>query len=99
MLLSRIASEWLAPGGSVLLDIFNPLRWARVAGESRIVQTDRGGEFRKSNDFDPVTCRFLDSWQPVGGGELLTKSIRCYTPSDFLMLIAGTGPQAIHFSN
>ena len=92
-LLKRIAAEWLAPNGSLLLDVANPIYWAQVAGQQRIVETDRAGRFIKRTDFDPVGCRFLDSWsaEDDSSGRVDTQSIRCYSPADFLLLLEGTG--------
>jgi hypothetical protein len=43
------------------------------------------------NDFDPVGCRFLDQWWKLNDpSEVISQSIRCYTPGDFLLLLKGT---------
>ncbi|MBC7804721.1 MAG: class I SAM-dependent methyltransferase [Akkermansiaceae bacterium] len=97
-LLKRIATQWLAPNGSLLLDVANPLHWARIAGREQVVETDRAGRFIKRTGFDPVGCRFLDSWSAEDdpSGRIDTQSIRCYSPADFLLLLEGTGLTARH---
>lgn len=92
----RIAQEWLAPGGSALLDVFSPIKPARSAGEE--VQLDAlegvpgSVEMLRRYHFDPVQCRWIDEWQPTAHPEnALAQAIRCYTPVDFLLLLEGTG--------
>lgn len=95
-LFQRIAREWLAPGGSVLLDVFNPLRYARHAGEEEILAPLKGVpgsvEMLHRCHFDPVHCRWIDEWIPTAEPEkALAQSVRCYTPADFRLLLDGTG--------
>lgn len=92
-LLSRIAAEWLAPDGSVLLDVFNPIYWARIAGQETVLATDRAGMFVKRTEFDPVGCRFRESWtaEDDRDGRADVQSLRCYSPADLLLLLEGTG--------
>jgi len=90
-LLRRIASAWLAPGGSLLLDVFNPVPWLRIAGQEKRVETDHAGVFIERHDYDPVGNRFIESWSreadPADRSE--NQSIRCYSPADFLLLLEG----------
>lgn len=92
-LLSRIGALWLAENGSILLDVFHPASWLRVAGQEQRVETERAGVCIKHNDFDPIGGRFLDSWTSEDDptGQVYTQSIRCYTPADLLLLLEGTG--------
>ncbi len=92
-LLSRIVQMWLAQNGSILLDVFHPASWLRVAGQQQRVETERAGVCIKHSDFDPVGGRFLDSWTSEDDptGKAHTQSIRCYTPADLLLLLEGTG--------
>lgn len=95
-LLERIAREWLAPGGRVLLDVYSPCRPAREAGTEVRLDPLRGVpgsvEMFERCHFDPRHGRWIDEWVPVGHPELaLAQSIRCYTPADFLLLLEGTG--------
>ena len=58
-LLRRVAEEWLRADGCMLLDVYNPFPWARLAG-----QTQRHDEINavQQRDFDMVGCRFIDRW-------------------------------------
>jgi len=41
--------------------------------------------------FDPLHGRWIDEWIPVATLEkALAQTIRCYTPSDLLLLLEGT---------
>ena len=89
-LLRRIATTWLGPGASLILEVFSPWRWARAAGHQEIVET-RGGRLVNARDYDPVRSRFVDRWWPEGEeGEAITQWARCYTPADLLMLLETT---------
>jgi len=88
-LLRRVASEWLGPGGSMLVDVYNPFAWARLAGQEHL---DEEINAMQARDFDPAGCRFIDRWWPAGDeSRPVAQSIRCYTPADFLLLVEGTG--------
>jgi SAM-dependent methyltransferase len=85
-LLHRIAHEWLAPDACILMDVFSPWRWSRVAGTE---ERDAESGLMQRNDFDPVGCRLLDQWWSMSNPtEQITQSLRCYTPHDFLLLLA-----------
>lgn len=95
-MLKRIAREWLTPGGSALIDLYNPSRAARHAGES--VELDALEDVPGSVDminrchYDPIYARWVDEWQPTAAPEnTLAQTIRCYSPADFLLLLEGTG--------
>jgi hypothetical protein len=95
-LLQRIAREWLNPGGSILIDVFSPVRYARHAGESEILPPLKGVpgsvEMLHTCHFDPLLCRWIDEWQPTADpGKALAQTIRCYTPADFALLLRDTG--------
>ncbi|MFG1791139.1 class I SAM-dependent methyltransferase [Nocardia sp. NPDC049149] len=89
-LLRRVSREWLRPGGRMILDVFSPWKWARIAGE---LEYDRYViELANSNDYDPVANRFNDRWWPVGDeAQAIDQFGRCYTPADLLLLLEGTG--------
>ena len=88
-LLRRMAKDWLAPDGCVLMDIFSPWWWIRQAGTE---ERDDARGLMRSYDFDPIGGRFLDRWWPIGDKEqLITQTVRCYAPPDFLLLLEGTG--------
>lgn len=87
--LLRRVGGWLADDGSMLLDVFNPFAWARVAGREERVE---GVSAVQRRAFDPVGGRFIDEWRPVGDPTPpIFQSIRCYAPADLLLLLEGTG--------
>jgi SAM-dependent methyltransferase len=94
-LLNRIRSEWLADDGRVILDVFNPVQWIFWAGarSHRDAAPDLGYPFSVSEytDFDPITCRFVDSWTRDDDDRRWTQSQRCYSPADLLLLLEPTG--------
>lgn len=95
-LLRRISTEWLGPGGHALIDISSPFVWAGWNGdtESRDPDPDHGYSYavRELTEFDPVQCRAIDSWWEAGSPEdVITQTLRCYTPADLLLLLEGTG--------
>jgi SAM-dependent methyltransferase len=94
--LRRMATEWLAPAGCVLLEVFSPIGPARNAGLEELKRPVPGVptsvEMIRRYHFDPVQCRWMDEWQPVGDpSQARTQLLRCYTPADFLLLLEGTG--------
>lgn len=94
-LLNRIADEWLKPTGCVLMDVYSPIRPAREAGTERRLPPLKGvpGSVEMINrcHFDPLHSRWIDEWIPVAEpAKALAQTIRCYTPSDFLLLLGGT---------
>ncbi|KAA1428761.1 SAM-dependent methyltransferase [Nocardioides antri] len=91
-LLDRIAGEWLAADGVVVLDVFNPAGWILDAGQE-VVDEETG--LRQRVDFDGILNRLLDSWWFDGpNGEPTTQSVRCYSPVDLELLLQG-GPLRI----
>jgi SAM-dependent methyltransferase len=100
-LLRRIATEWLAPGGRALVDVYNPARPARDAGtEERLAPlpgVPGSVEMFERCHFDARHCRWIDEWVPVAApGEALAQSIRCYSPADLALLLEGTGLALLH---
>ncbi len=95
-LFRRIAQDWLAPGGSALIEVFSPIKPARSAGTEEQLDPLEGVpesvEMVRRYHFDPVQCRWIDEWQPTLHPEnALAQAIRCYTPVDFLLLLENTG--------
>jgi SAM-dependent methyltransferase len=95
-LLSRIAEEWLAPGGCAIVDVYHPYGPTRENGTS--IRLDRLEGIPGSVDmteytfYDGVEGRWIDLWEPVGNKEASRRqSIRCYTPADLALLLDGTG--------
>lgn len=109
-LLQRIHAEWLAPHGTVLLDVFSPTFWAARAGESERIDTvsrlvnDKVQTVRLDvpvvarHEFNSASSRFLSEWWPEGRKEeTIMESVRCYAPADFIKLVEGTGLVANRF--
>lgn len=95
-LLRRIAQEWLAADGSVLLDVYNPAGPARDHGKEWHLAPLKGVpgsvEMIERCYYDPVQGRWIDEWQPTACPEnALAQTLRCYTPADLLLLLEGTG--------
>jgi SAM-dependent methyltransferase len=95
-LLRRVAEEWLAEGGTALIDISNPFVWARWDGdqEYKPKRPEDGYDYDlgELTQFDPIRNRFADTWWADDNpGEKWTQSIRCYTPADLRLLLEGTG--------
>ncbi len=95
-LLRRIAQEWLAPGGSVLMDVYNPAGPARDSGKewrlAPLPGVPGSVEMLERCHYDPVQGRWIDEWQPTANPEhALAQTLRCYTPADLVLLLEGTG--------
>jgi hypothetical protein len=95
-ILRRMATEWLAPAGCILLEVYSPIGPARDAGLEELKRPVPGlltsVEMIRRYHFDPVQCRWMDEWQPVASpSQARTQSLRCYTPADLLLLLEGTG--------
>lgn len=95
-LLSRIAADWLRPGGVALIDVFNPFVWARWDGDeefrARDVAAGYHHDLHERTTFDPVTCTATDTWWDAGRPEdTVSQVLRCYSPADLSLLLAGTG--------
>lgn len=95
-LLRRIAGDWLRPGGVALIDVYNPIVWARWHGdvEERLPRPDVGYEhhLHERVTFDPVTCTATDTWWDADApDDKISQRLRCYTPADLELLVDGTG--------
>lgn len=100
-LLKRIADEWLKPEGCALMEVYSPVRPARTAGTEQRLPPLEGvpGSVEMINrcHFDPIHSRWIDEWIPVEESEkALAQTIRCYTPTDFLLLLEGTRLRVKH---
>jgi SAM-dependent methyltransferase len=83
LLLTRISREWMTPGGCLIMDIYAPWRWARIAGNRYEV-----GDLVCENSFDPTHSRFVERWyRKQEPDRPVTQYGRCYSPADFLLLI------------
>jgi SAM-dependent methyltransferase len=95
-LLRRIAAEWLAPGGTALLDVYNPIVWAAWDGDLELLRAnpERGyrHELHQETRFDPVTATAIDTWWDTAAPDRrITQRLRCYSPADLRLLLEGTG--------
>ncbi|WP_051797228.1 class I SAM-dependent methyltransferase [Catenuloplanes japonicus] len=95
-LLRRIAAEWLRPGGVALIDVFNPLVWARLHGtkDHKFPDPSRGyaHELHQEIHFDAATSTAHDTWWDAATpDEKITQVLRCYSPADLRLLLEGTG--------
>ncbi len=90
-LLRRVAG-WLAADGCALLDVATPWHGAKAAGHG----WQAGNAFRRYG-FDGDGSRLTDTWMPLDAdgnpdeAQAVTQSLRCYTPADLRLLLAGTG--------
>lgn len=85
-LLQRVAA-WLKPNGQAIIEIGTPWYWSGVA-KGRTV--DLGACFRKY-DFEVRTSRLIDCWWHKKTPEkVVQQSLRCYSPVDLELLLAGT---------
>lgn len=99
-LLRRVARDWLLPGGCMLVDVFNPARYARCAGTEEILPPLKGVpgsvEMRHLCHYDPVQARWIDEWQPTSApDQALAQTVRCYSPADLRLLLEGTGLELV----
>jgi SAM-dependent methyltransferase len=94
-LLRRISSEWLAPGGVVIMDVYHPFGPIQKAGFvqslERLEDVPGSVDMTERSSYDAILGRWVDEWEPVGN-EAATRrqSIRCYTPADLLLLLEGS---------
>ena len=87
-LLKRVATEWLAPGGFMLVDVFNPSWWAQRPAEPRFHEEYEACQL---TTFDSRGSRFVDRWWPIGVEQgAIEQSIRCYSPVDLELLLEGS---------
>jgi hypothetical protein len=88
-LLRRIVG-WLFPGGCALVDVLVPWYWAGRAGNEE--EFPVGSGVRYLDGFDPEGCRMTERMWRVGHeDDVVTQSLRCYSPADLYLLLEGTG--------
>lgn len=95
-LLGRIESQWLAPGGIALIDIFNPVVWASWDGDQEQLSPDPSAGYdyalTQRIRFDPVTSTAIDTWWETSNpARKISQHLRCYAPADLMLLLTGTG--------
>lgn len=100
-LLRRIAQEWLALDGAVILDVYNPAGPARDSGKewrlSPLPGVPGSVEMIERCHYDPLQGRWIDEWQPTANPKnALAQTLRCYTPADLQLLLEGTNMRLKH---
>ena len=100
-LLKRIAGEWLAEGGTAIVEVYSTIGPIKYSGTERRLRALPGvpGSVDMVNrcSFDPVAAMWIDEWKPVAApSEALSQRIRCYTPADFMRMLAGSGLRLVH---
>jgi SAM-dependent methyltransferase len=95
-LLTRIARDWLAPGGVALIDVYNPFDWAAQDGKHEHRDACPADGYPATLDrvftFDQQTCTATDTWWETTHPERrISQRLRCYTPADLALLLDGTG--------
>lgn len=83
-LLTRL-HDWLAPAGTGFVEVYTPWYWARHAGFTR-----QDEAYTQGYGFEADGCRMTDTYTPAAG-DPITQSLRCYSPADLRLLLAGTG--------
>lgn len=87
-LLRRIA-DWLTADGCALVDVLTPWYFVKAAGNEE--EFPEGTGIRYRDDFDAEGCRMTEAmWREGQEDEVLTQSLRCYSPADLRLLLEGT---------
>lgn len=100
-LLKRIESEWLAPNGVVIMDVYHHYGPIKMAGSSqsldRLEEVPGSVAMTERSFYDAILGRWIDEWEPVENiANTRRQSIRCYAPADLLLLLEGTGFRIVH---
>lgn len=95
-ILKRISQEWLKSDGFVLIDVYSPYGPSSKSGTqeqlSKLPNVSESVDMVRKVHFDYMRSRWIDEWQPKHNPEVsMSQDLRCYTPEDFKMLVAGTG--------
>jgi SAM-dependent methyltransferase len=87
-LLERIAG-WLTGSGCALIDVLTPWYWTKAAGNEE--EFPEGSGIRYRDRFDPEANRMVeDMWRAGHEQDLVTQSLRCYSPADLRLLLDGS---------
>ena len=90
-LLQRM-KRWLKKDGYALIDIFTPWHAAKSAGYQQKI-----GNAHRRYDFNADQCRWLDYWWEEGQvDQQISQSLRCYSPADLRLLLAGSGLELMY---
>ncbi|MFC1522012.1 class I SAM-dependent methyltransferase [Elusimicrobiota bacterium] len=81
-LLKRI-SGWLKPQGCVLIDVYSPGYFSKIAGRET-----QGKGFRRRYEYDALTGRMIDAWWPQDDkSKAVKQSLRCYSVAEIKDLL------------
>ncbi|GAA0322318.1 class I SAM-dependent methyltransferase [Bacillus carboniphilus] len=84
--LLNLMEKWLKPGGSILMDVYTPWFWSYADGQNM-----KFGEVERRYTFNAFECRMEDSWWlSENPSEVVTQSLRCYSPADLQLLLKNT---------
>jgi SAM-dependent methyltransferase len=87
-LLRRIGG-WLTPGGCGLIDVLTPWHFAKTAGGEEEFPEGSGVHYREG--FDADGSRMTEEmWRAGEEDDVVTQSLRCYSPADLRLLLEGT---------
>jgi SAM-dependent methyltransferase len=87
-LLRRIGG-WLTPDGCGLIDILTPWHFAKTAGGEEEFPEGSGVHYREG--FDAESSRMTEEmWRADDEDDVVTQSLRCYSPADLRLLLEGT---------
>jgi SAM-dependent methyltransferase len=87
--LLRRVSEWLTPKGCGLIDVLTPWHFAKTAGEEEEFPVGSGVHYREG--FDAEGSRMTEQmWRASDEADVVTQSLRCYSPADLRLLLEGT---------
>ena len=88
-LLARIEG-WLASDGCALIDVLTPWFFAKAAGGEEEFPEGSGVRYRAG--FDADGSRMTEQmWRSDHEEDVVTQSLRCYSPADLRLLLEGTG--------
>jgi SAM-dependent methyltransferase len=88
-LLGRVG-QWLTIDGCALIDILTPWHFAKAAGGEE--EFPEGSGIRYREDFDAEGSRMIEQmWRTGDESDVVTQSLRCYSPADLRLLLEGTG--------
>jgi SAM-dependent methyltransferase len=84
LLLGKVSS-WLAPEGSIFLEVYAPWFWANKAAGVRIPIGDAMREY----GFDAEKSCMVDTWWLKENPTVkITQHLRCYSPEDLALLLS-----------
>lgn len=87
-LLHRIGG-WLTIEGCALIDVLTPWHFVKTAGEEEEFPEGSGIYYREG--FDAEGSRMTEQmWRTGDEDDVVTQSLRCYSPADLRLLLEGT---------